>query len=596
MSRQCTHPKKRRDASWFKEKVLIVQAHAKDKELDEEQLAFLADPKVADGQVSQTITHNADFQIDDLDAYDSYCDDISSAKAIHMSNLLICDLDVIFEVVQIVLWYLDSECSKHMTENRSQLANFVNKFLTTIKFGNNQIAKIMGYGDCQIRNVTISRVYYIEGLGHNLFSVGQLCDLDLKVAFHKHTCFVHNLEGVDLLMGSQATNLYALSIGDMMKSSPIYLLLKASKTKSWLWHRRLSYLNFSTITQLANQGLVREAVDTTCYTQNFSLIRLRYEKTPYELLHDRKPDISYLRVFGKLCHPTNDSVDLGKLIAKADVGIFIGYAPAMKAYHIYNSRTRQNMETIHVDFDELTAMDSEQISSGPVLQKMTPGILSLGLVPKPPSLKSFVPPTRNDWDTLFQPLFDEFFNPSPCVDHLVPEVAALKPVVLTGISTGIKEADHDIEVSHKNNNPYFGHLIPEPSSKESPSQANPTKKHLHPVKRIFQYLRGTIDIGLWYLKDSCIALTALVDADHASCQDTRRSTSGSMQLLGDRLISHHQGAMGVVEMYCVKTNYQLADIFTKALGQKRLAFLIDKLGMKSMSHETLKRLAEEEEE
>ncbi|GKA89062.1 hypothetical protein Tco_0810874 [Tanacetum coccineum] len=85
--------------------------------------------------------------------------------------------------VQIVLWYLDFKCSKHMTRDRSQLTSFVHKFLGTIKFGNDQIAKIMGYSDYQIGNITISRVYYVEGLGHNLFSVGQLCDSDLEVAF-----------------------------------------------------------------------------------------------------------------------------------------------------------------------------------------------------------------------------------------------------------------------------------------------------------------------------------------------------------------------------------------------------------------------------
>ncbi|GJV44457.1 hypothetical protein Tco_1428993 [Tanacetum coccineum] len=107
---------------------------------------------------------------------------------------------------------------------------------SNVKFGNDQIAKIMGYGDYHIGNVTILRVYYVEGLGNNLFSVGQFCDSDLKVAFRKHTCFVRNLEGVDLLLGSWETNLYTFSIRDMMVSSPIFLLSKASKTKSWLWH------------------------------------------------------------------------------------------------------------------------------------------------------------------------------------------------------------------------------------------------------------------------------------------------------------------------------------------------------------------------
>ncbi|GJY14689.1 retrovirus-related pol polyprotein from transposon TNT 1-94 [Tanacetum coccineum] len=122
---------------------------------------------------------------------------------------------------------------------------------------NDHVAKIMGYGDYQIGNVTISRLYYVEGLGHNLFSVGQLCDSNMEVAFRQHTCFIRNLEGVDLLTGSRGNNLYTLSLGDMMASSPICLLSKASKTKSWLWHRRLSHLNFGAINHLARHGLVR---------------------------------------------------------------------------------------------------------------------------------------------------------------------------------------------------------------------------------------------------------------------------------------------------------------------------------------------------
>ncbi|GKF02312.1 retrovirus-related pol polyprotein from transposon TNT 1-94 [Tanacetum coccineum] len=106
-------------------------------------------------------------------------------------------------------------------------------------------------------NVTISRVYYVEGLGHNLFSVVQFCDSNLKVAFRQHTCFIRNLEGVDLLTGSRGNNLYTLSLRDIMASSPICLLSKASKTKSWLWNQRLSHLNFGAINLLARHGLVR---------------------------------------------------------------------------------------------------------------------------------------------------------------------------------------------------------------------------------------------------------------------------------------------------------------------------------------------------
>ncbi|GJQ89088.1 retrovirus-related pol polyprotein from transposon TNT 1-94 [Tanacetum coccineum] len=119
-----------------------------------------------------------------------------------------------------------------------------------------------------------------------------------------------------------------------------------------------------------------KAVSTACYTQNHSLIRLRYNKTPYELLHEKKPDLSFLHVFGSLCYPTNDSEDLGKLKPKADIGIFVGYVPTKKAFQIYNKRTRQIMKTIHVTFDELIAMAFEQFSSGPAPQLMTPETLS----------------------------------------------------------------------------------------------------------------------------------------------------------------------------------------------------------------------------
>nr|GEX83325.1 integrase, catalytic region, zinc finger, CCHC-type, peptidase aspartic, catalytic [Tanacetum cinerariifolium] len=224
--------------------------------------------------------------------------------------------------------------------------------------------KTIGYGDYQIGNITISRVYYVEGLGHNLFSVGQFCDLDLEVAFRKHTCFVRNLEGVDLLPGSRETNLYTFSIGDMMVSFPIRLLSKASKTKSWLWHRRLSHLNFGAINHSAKKGLVRGLPklkfekDHPCSACVMGKSKKESHKPKSKdinqeklyLLHmdlcghirvasingKKKPDLYYHYVFGALCYPNNDSEDLGKLKAKADIVIFIGYAPKKKAYRIYN--------------------------------------------------------------------------------------------------------------------------------------------------------------------------------------------------------------------------------------------------------------------
>nr|GEV67424.1 integrase, catalytic region, zinc finger, CCHC-type, peptidase aspartic, catalytic [Tanacetum cinerariifolium] len=122
---------------------------------------------------------------------------------------------------------------------------------------NDHFGSIMGYGDYVVCESVISMVYYVEGLGHNLFSVRQFCDSDLEVAFKKHSCYVRDTDGVDLIKRSRGSNLYIISVEDMMKSSPICLLSKASKNKSWLWHQRLNHLNFGTINDLARKDLVR---------------------------------------------------------------------------------------------------------------------------------------------------------------------------------------------------------------------------------------------------------------------------------------------------------------------------------------------------
>nr|GEX27626.1 uncharacterized mitochondrial protein AtMg00810-like [Tanacetum cinerariifolium] len=256
-------------------------------------------------------------------------------------------------VVQIVLWYLDSGCSKHMTGNRSRLKNFVKKFNGTVRFGNDHFGAIMGYGDYVIGDSVISRVYYVEELRHNLFSVGKFYDSDLKVAFRKHSCYVRNEDGVELLKGSRGSNLYTISIEDMMKSSPICLLSKAFKNKSWLWHCRLNHLNFDT-----------------------------------------------------------PMVDRSKL-----------------------------------DEDPLGI---------PVDQTWFRGMVGLLM-----------------YHTTSRP--DLVFSVCMCARY----------------------------------------------------HAKPTKKHLEAIKQVFWYLRGTINWGLWYPKDTAMALTTYADADHAGCQDTRRSTSGS---------------------------------------------------------------------
>ncbi|GJT12249.1 hypothetical protein Tco_0859291 [Tanacetum coccineum] len=152
-------------------------------------------------------------------------------------------------------------------------------------------------------------------------------------------------------------------------------------------------------------------------------------------------------------------------------------------------------------------------------------------------------------------------------------------------------------------------------------QARPIEKHLQAVKRIFRYLKGTINMGLWYSKDTDMSLTAYADADHAGCQDTRHygfqfkkiplyCDNKSAIALSCNNVQHSRAKHidvryhfikenvenGIVELYFVLTEYQLADIFTKPLPRERFNFLIDKLGMKSMSPKTLKCLAKETDE
>ncbi|GJU93533.1 retrovirus-related pol polyprotein from transposon TNT 1-94 [Tanacetum coccineum] len=160
------------------------------------------------------------------------------------------------QVIQRVLWIVDSGCSKHMTGNLQVLRNFVKKFIGMFRFGNDHFAAITGYGDYVQGNLTICHLYYVEGLGHNLFLVRQFCDGDLEIAFRSKTCYVWNLEGDDLLTGSRDSNLYTISISEIAASSQVCLMSRATSTKSWLWHLRLSHLNFGTINQLTSKDLV----------------------------------------------------------------------------------------------------------------------------------------------------------------------------------------------------------------------------------------------------------------------------------------------------------------------------------------------------
>nr|GFB33596.1 integrase, catalytic region, zinc finger, CCHC-type, peptidase aspartic, catalytic [Tanacetum cinerariifolium] len=192
----------------------------------------------------------------ELEAHYMYTAKLQEVSPDAANSRHIFDAEPLQKLVEIVLFIVDSGCSKHMTGNLKLLINFVEKFLGTVKFGNDQIAPILGYGDLVQGAITIKRVYYVEGLNHNLFSVGQFYDADLEVAFRKSMCYIRDLKGNDILTGSRSTDLYLITLQDTNYPNLICLMAKETSFQAWLWHRRLPHLNCDTINLLSKNDIV----------------------------------------------------------------------------------------------------------------------------------------------------------------------------------------------------------------------------------------------------------------------------------------------------------------------------------------------------
>nr|GEW01869.1 hypothetical protein [Tanacetum cinerariifolium] len=378
--------------------------------------------------------------------------------------------------VQIVLWIVNSGCSKHMMGDRSLLKFFVEKFIGIVRFRNDHFAAI---------------------------------------------------KGDDLLTGDRESNLYTIPIFDMAASSLVCLMSKATLIKSWLWHRRQSHLNLGTINDLTKHDLVdglskfKYEMDHLCFAyergkskkashppkvvpSNHSMLELlhmdlcgpmrvasingkRYilvlvddysrftwvyflctkDETPEIIknfiarvqlnynakvskirtdndtefknailkahydnlgimqefliarttkLHTKflwQPNVEYFHVFGSLCYPTNDQDDLGKMKPKADIGIFIGYSKTSIGFRFYNRRTKKIIETIHVKFDELTVMASEHDSLEPGFRRF---------INDDSSSESKNIPPKEDLDNLFGPMYEEYFR-KRCSDTSINSTA-----------------------------------------------------------------------------------------------------------------------------------------------------------------------------
>nr|GEZ37069.1 retrovirus-related Pol polyprotein from transposon TNT 1-94 [Tanacetum cinerariifolium] len=276
-------------------------------------------------------------------------------------------------IVQLIISVVDSGCTKHMTSNLKLLCNFVKKYLGTVRFGNDQFALILGYGDLVQGNITINKVYYVEGLNHNLFSVGQFCDADLEVAFWKSTCFVRDLQGNDLLIGNRGSNLYTISLQETTSSNPLCLMAKASPTQAWLWHRRLSHLNFDCINLLSKKDVMiglpklKYVKDQLCSSCEVSKAKRSSFKTKTILSSKERLNLLHMDLCGPMrvasINGKKDGENLDKMKEKGDLCILVGYSTQSKGYHILNKRTRLIVESIHLRFNEIKEMSETSIAN-----------------------------------------------------------------------------------------------------------------------------------------------------------------------------------------------------------------------------------------
>nr|GEV81226.1 retrovirus-related Pol polyprotein from transposon TNT 1-94 [Tanacetum cinerariifolium] len=756
-------------------------------------------------------------------------------------------------LVVIILFIVDSGCSKHMTGNLKLLTNFMEKLLGTVKFGNDQIAPILGYGD-----LVLVELIWIP----SLFKTHKATSSQAWLWIKHQTFVARTLEQNGIVKRRNRTLVEAART-----------MLSAAKVPLFFW---------------------AEAIATTCFTQNCSLLIPRHEKTPYHIINNQKPSVKFFHIFGSLCYIIRDGENLDKMKEKGDACIFAGYSTKSRAYREFNKRTRVIFETIHVNFDELPYMASDHVSSDPVPQCQSMALEHVSLSPGTQCQEN-VPQaggtvtTSNELDLLFSLMFDELLNGStqvvskssavtaadaphqrqqhhttPLNTHTTPEpscqVATQAPTVTSTENINqaemIKEnaqveddefinifctpvqdrgetssrhvdssnvhtfyqrhplehrwmKDHPLEkvignpsqsvrtrrqlesdgemskgyaqiegvdfeksfapvarleavwlfiayAAHKSFIVYqmdfkieflYGPLkeevyVNQPDGfvdpyhpdkvyrlnkalyglKQAPRacigtpmatkhldadlsetlieqikyqsmvgalmyltasrpdivhvtcycaryQAKPTEKHLTVVKWIFRYLKDTINMRLWYLKDTSFELTAFLNSDHAGCLDSRKSTFGGIQFLGgDKLVSwsskkqdctsmslaeaeyvslsaccaqvlwmrtqltdygfhfdkipmyrdskaaiaiscnpvqHYRTKhidvryhfikekveKGIIELFFVRTEYQLADLFIKALSEDRFKYLVRRLGIRCLTPEELEVLA-----
>nr|GEW81863.1 retrovirus-related Pol polyprotein from transposon TNT 1-94 [Tanacetum cinerariifolium] len=539
-----------------------------------------------------------------------------------------------------------------MTGNLKLLCNFVEKYLGVDHFGNDQFALILGYGDLVQGNITINMVYYVKGLTH------------LEVAFRKSTCFVRDLQGNDLLTSNCGSNHYIISLQETTSSTPICLMAKASPTQAWLWHRRLSHLNFDYINLLSKKDVVislpklkyvkdqlcsscevskakrssfktktvpsskgrlnllhmdlcgpmrvvsingkkiYSAIATACYTQNRSIIISIHEKTAYHIINDRKPSIKHRHIFGCTCYLTRDGEHLDKMKEKGDPCILVAYSTQSKGYRVYNKRTRLIVKSIHLQFDEIKEMFETSVAND-----------TLGLVPQRQKESDYdnsdpdnpLTQVHRNPSNLVQTRRQLATNPEMCVFALTVSIVESKTIKEVMANSAWIEAMQEelyqfdrLQVWELVDKPFGKNVIKLKwlwKNKKDEDQTIIRNKARIVAK---SYAR---EEGIDFEKS--FVPVARLEAVLISCIDTHKSTSGGIQFLGDKLVSWMSKkqdctAMSSAELstwrylqVVLKTEYQLADMFTKALPEDRYKYLIRRIGMRCLTPAELEVLENE---
>nr|GEW33835.1 retrovirus-related Pol polyprotein from transposon TNT 1-94 [Tanacetum cinerariifolium] len=442
------------------------------------------------------------------------------------------------------------------------LASYPNlfMFLGTVRFRNDHVTAILGFDDLQWGNILITRVYFVEGLGHKLFSIGQFCDSDLEVAFKRNTCFVRNLEGVDLLKGNRITNLYTINLHEMASASPICPMAHATSTKSWLWHQRLSHLNFDTINDLAKNDLVTSLPKIKYHKEHLcpscEQVKSKRSSYPPKPVPNSKQHLFHMDLYGTM-----------------RISSINGKNKHDEENTVIRNKTRLVVKGYHqeegIDFKE-----------------------SFTSIAKMEAIRIFLAYVAHKSFTMFQmDVKTAFFH------------GTLKEVVYVYQPEGFIDADN-------------------------PSHVYKLKKALYGLKQAPKAWHFDDDI----LVDFGFEVIGFSDADYAGCKDTFKSTSSGAQFLGEKLLIDYgfhfnkipiycdsKSAIaisynlvqhsrtkhivvcyhfikehvekGTIELYFVKTDYQLADLFTKALPVDRFNYLVRRLGMRSLSPTELEHLA-----